>query len=233
MYPRSILEKTYVADKEKYRKRVDLDMKTEFELGFGIEEFIQISIIANFAMENYYGRTNPDFYKAVMSYYEVLEGNLASFQTGQDKRFAALEEAAIKHRYNELLQKSKKEAIEKYLEKCQQIIEPLGQEFECDKWYAAQHCNDTVQERKAIINLMGEIRKLEEKYMEETNAMNTNQSAQEKKKLVFDRLRYGNAPRESNLGGYIPYKKDMKNHSYFLEPERLASIFGISDGGDA
>lgn len=208
-------------------------MKTEFELGFGIEELIQISITANFAMENYYGRTNPDFYKAVMSYYAVLEKELASFETRQNERFPALEEAAIKHRYNECLRTGKKKTIEAYLRECQRIIEPLKQKFNCAEWYEAQHCTNTVQERAAIINLMGEIRKLEETYMEGTNTMNTKLDAQEKKKLVFDRLRHGQAPRESDLGGYMPYKKDMKNHAYFLDPEQLSSIFGISDGGDA
>lgn len=208
-------------------------MNTELELGFGIEEFIQVCITANFAMENYYGKTNPDFYKIVMRYYELLEELLASFQVGQDERFTALEEAAFKHSYSEYLRKGKEKAIELYLEECQRIIEPLKQEFKCNEWYKAQHCVDTAQERAAIINLMGEIRKLEETYMEEINAMNTKQDIQEKKKLVFDRLRYGQTPRESDLGGYMPYKKDMKNHAYFLDPEQLRSIFGISDGGDA
>jgi len=208
-------------------------MKTEFELGLGIEEFIQISITANFAMENYYGRTNPDFYKTVMSYYEVLEEELASFQTGQNEQFAALKEASIKHQYNECLRAGKKKAIEAYLKECQKITKSLNLDFKCDEWYDAQHCVNTVQERAAIINLMGEIRKLEETYMEGTNDMNTVPNVQEeKKKLVFDRLRHGQAPRESDLGGYMPHKKDMENHAYFLNPEQLRSIFGISDGGD-
>lgn len=208
-------------------------MKTEFELGSGIEELIQISITANFAMENYYGSTNPDFYKAVMSYYAVLEKELDSFQTEENERFAALEEAAFKHRYNECLRNGKKEAIEAYLNECQKITEPLKQEFKCNEWYKAQHCTNAVQERAAIIKLMGEIRKLEETYMEGTNTMNKKPNAQEKKKLVFESLRYAQAPRNSDLGGYMPYKKDMENHGYFLDPERLGSIFGISDGGDA
>lgn len=208
-------------------------MKTELELGLGIEEFIQISITVNFAMENYYGRTNPNFYKTLMTYYTILEKELASFQTGQDERFTALEEAANKHQYNECLRRCKMEAIEAYLRECQKIVGPLGLKFDCAAWYQAQHCTNTVQEREAIINLMSEIRKLEETYMEGTNTMNTRKNAPEKKEYVFDRLRHGQSPRVSDLGGYMPYKEDMENDGYFLPPNRLRSIFGIFDEGDA
>lgn len=233
VYLRMVWKKAHTGDREKYRKRVDLDMKTELELGLGIEEFIQISITANFAMENYYGKTNPCFYKTVMSYYTILEEKLASFQIGQDERFTALEEAANKHQYNECLRRCKIETIEAYLQECQKIVETLELKFDCDAWYKAQRCTNTVQERAAIINLMSEIRKLEEIYMEGANTMNTRKNLLEKKEHVFDHLRHGQSPRVSDLGGYMPYKDDMENDGYFLAPDRLRSILGIFHEGDA
>ena len=208
-------------------------MRTEFELGLGIEELIQISITANFSMENYYGQTNPEFYETVMAYYEVLEDSLASFASDHDGQFAALDEAAAKHWYYESLLQGKQEAIGMYLAECQKIVQPFKPDFMCSKWYEEQHCTNVVQERAAIINLMGEIRKLEEEYMKKMNVLNAEQTVSKKKQLAFNRTRHGEPPRTSNLGGYMPYKKDMKNRSYFLSPERLRSIFDTSDKGDA
>lgn len=207
-------------------------MKTELELGRGIEELVQISITVNFAMENYYGRTNPLFFEAVMSYYEILEAALSSSPAGADDEFSALEGAAMGYSYREKLQESKKAAIDSYLEECQKIIEPIKPDFNCDAWFENRHCSDTAEEREAIIKLMGEIRKMEELYMEGANAMKTKQTVQDQKKRVFARLLTGQAPRESELGGYMSHKKDMQNTAYFPAPERLRSIFGISDGGE-
>lgn len=207
-------------------------MKTEFELGLGIEELIQISITANFAMENYYGRTNPEFFETVMLYYEILEEALSSFQSGADEQFSALEDAAMRYSYHEKLRASKKRAIDSYLEECQRIVEPIRPKFKCAEWFENQHCADTAQEREAIIDLMGEIRKMEETYMEGANVMKTKQNIQDQKKRIFDRLRTGQAPRESELGGYMSHKKDMKNNAYFPAPEQLRSIFGVSDEGE-
>ena len=47
---------------------------------------------------------------------------------------------------------------------------------------------------------------------------------EEEKREVYNRLRYGHRLRESEYGGYVPYKRDMENDSYYLTPEQIRSI---------
>lgn len=53
--------------------------------------------------------------------------------------------------------------------------------------------------------------------------------AQVEKKAIFDRIRHGEPPRASYLGGHSPCKGDIHDTSYFLEPKRLRSIFRLSE----
>lgn len=139
-------------------------MTVEQELGLGIEEIIQTSITANFAMENYFGKTNNRFFEEIMNLYDELEQKIDALEScsDADKGCNDLSNVIWHYNYHQHIIAKKREAISLYLARCDKIAKKKKIQFDPEQWFQAHKGKTTEEEHAAILGILEQIRIQEE-----------------------------------------------------------------------
>lgn len=151
----------------------DKDMELlseELELGKGIEAYIQTEILTNFAMENYYAKTNREFFKTIFdTAYPNLEKQVSDlkYDTADDVDIATKHLAFM--RYERWLDAVMSKSLKQFIDACEKIITKQRISLEAEKWFrenVAENLSKGQSRSKsietAVRGLIEEIRKQEE-----------------------------------------------------------------------
>lgn len=139
-----------------------MDLKSvsiELELGEAIEEVLRTEVLINFAIENYYAKSNPLFFEWIFSeFYFNIKQSIDELTAATEDAENETELQICLLNYREKISSAKQRAIELFLDKCKEIVSAEGLDFDPVEWFKQQP-----DSKVAIIEVMKEIRSREEK----------------------------------------------------------------------